>query len=181
MILPLLLFVIAFVPMAIEARRSHRNERWLRTRRAFEPPEDVYPAMSLTYPTCFAAMVIEAWLRQRTFNDVFTAGVGVFVVAKALKYWAIASLGPLWTFRVLVPPDLTLVASGPYRFMSHPNYAAVVGELGGMALMAQAPVAGTISIAAFGVLLLARIRIEERALDRCSGGSRGARRDARGV
>ena len=181
MILPLLLLVTVFVPMMIEAKRSRRNERSLRGRHAVEPAGDVYRAMRLTYPACFAAMALEAWLRQRTFAGIFVIGAGVFVAAKWLKYWAIASLGRFWTFRVLVPPDLTLVQSGPYRFMRHPNYAAVVGELVGSALMAQAPVAGTISVVTFGALLLARIRVEEQALDRGSGGSAGARHDARGV
>ena len=180
MILPLLLLVTAFVPMAIEARWSRRNERSLRARQAYEPAEDVYRAMRLAYPSCFIAMALEAWLRGRTINVVFFVGLGVFLAAKLLKYWAIASLGPLWTFRVLVPPRLTLVASGPYRFMNHPNYAGVGGELAGMALMAQAPVAGPIAIAVFGALLRVRIRVEERAL-RGSGGSPNGPREARRV
>jgi isoprenylcysteine carboxyl methyltransferase (ICMT) family protein YpbQ len=48
--------------------------------------------------------------------------------------------------------------------MRHPNYLAVAGELSGMALMAHAPVAGALSITGFGLLMLARIRVEERAM-----------------
>jgi methyltransferase len=92
------------------------------------------------------------------------SGAVVFALAKGLKYWAIATLGPRWTFRVLVPPRFSRTIAGPYRFMRHPNYVGVAGELGGMALMAGAPVAGLISLAVFGVLLLARIRVEERAM-----------------
>ena len=68
----------------------------------------------------------------------------VFALAKGLKYWAIATLGDRWTFRVLVPPRSTRVAAGPYRFLRHPNYVGVAGELAGMALMAQAPIAGSL-------------------------------------
>ena len=97
-------------------------------------------------------------------GGLFAAGLAVFVAAKALKYWAIGTLGARWTFRVLVPPRSTLVTSGPYRFMRHPNYAGVLGELAGMAVMARAPIAGGVALAAFAALIAARVRVEERAL-----------------
>jgi methyltransferase len=161
---PLLLLVLAFVPMAFETRKSGANARALRARGAWEPEGDVYRGMQLVYPACFVAMVLEAWLRQRAINGVFAAGAVVFAAAKCLKYWAIASLGPRWTFRVLVPPASPLVTSGPYRYLRHPNYAGVAGELVGMALMAQSPVTGIVAIAVFGALLRARIRVEDSAL-----------------
>ncbi|HUF81917.1 MAG TPA: isoprenylcysteine carboxylmethyltransferase family protein, partial [Burkholderiales bacterium] len=91
-------------------------------------------------------------------------GAAVFVAAKALKYWAMATLGWRWTFRVLVPPGSTRIGNGPYRMLRHPNYVAVAGELGGMALMAHALVTGPLSVAAFGLLMYRRVRVEERAL-----------------
>jgi methyltransferase len=163
--LPLILLVLAFVPMAFEARLSRANARTLRARGAQEPGGDVYRAMQLVYPASFVAMAVEAWLRPRAISQSVVTGAVVFVAAKWLKYWAIATLGPRWTFRVLVPPDSSRVTSGPYRYMRHPNYVGVAGELAGMALMAQAPFAGTISFLAFGALMLARIRVEETALD----------------
>jgi methyltransferase len=54
--------------------------------------------------------------------------------------------------------------SGPYRFLRHPNYVAVLGELAGTALMAQAPVTGPLALIFFATLMLLRIRVEERAL-----------------
>jgi methyltransferase len=111
-------------------------------------------------------MAFEAWARRAQPNVVFVAGTVVFALAKTIKYWAIATLGERWTFRVLVPPDSTRITSGPYRFMRHPNYLGVMGELAGMALMAQAPIAGTLSVVIFGILIARRIRVEERALAR---------------
>jgi methyltransferase len=164
MSLTLVLIAAAFIPMALEARRSRANERALIALGAREPADDVYRAMRLAYPACFAAIVVEAWLRRRAINDVFVAGAVVFLAAKLLKYWAILSLGGRWTFRVLVPPGSSMVGSGPYRHMRHPNYVGVAGELLGMALMGQAPVTGSIAFVAFGALMMARIRVEERAL-----------------
>jgi methyltransferase len=164
MMLPFALLLIVFVPMALEARLAARNERALRAAGATEPPGDVYRIMQIAYPACFAAMALEGWLRGAHPNLMFAIGAALFAIAKLLKYWAIAALGPRWTFRILVPPRSTRVATGPYRFIAHPNYFAVAAELVGMGLMAQAPVTGAASIAGFGRLMLARIRVEERAL-----------------
>ena len=163
---PLFVFLLAlaFLPMALEARLAARHDRALRSAGASEPKDDVFPLMQLAYPAAFLAMAFEAWGRRAQPDTVFIVGTVVFALAKTIKYWAIATLGERWTFRVLVPRASSRIASGPYRFMRHPNYAGVMGELAGMALMAHAPIAGTLSIVVFGMLILARIRVEERAL-----------------
>ena len=162
--LPLFLVTIAFAPMAIEARVSARHATTLRRLGAREPSGDVYAAMQVAYPACFLAMVLESWLRGAVVNGAFGTGLVLFLAAKGLKYWAIATLGERWTFRVLVPPGSSRIVEGPYRWVRHPNYMGVAGELAGMALMAQSPVAGVLSVLGFGGLMLARVRIEERAL-----------------
>lgn len=168
---PLLLAVTAFVPMLLELRRSRRNEGRLRARGAVEPSGDVYRAMQVAYPAGFAALVLEAALRRRSPDLALALGALVFGAGKLIKYWAIAALGPRWTFRVLVLPDAPLVRSGPYAWLRHPNYVGVMGELSGMALMAGAPVSGTVVLLVFGVLLGARIRVEEQALRVASSAS----------
>ena len=157
--------VAAFGPMLLEAGRSRRNEATLRARGAAEPAGDVYPWMQIAYPGCFMAIVAESALRQAPAGAVALGGAVVFLLAKALKYWAIATLGERWTFRVLVLPGEPLVTTGPYRWMRHPNYVGVAGELIGAALMAGSPVTGAIAFVAFGGMMLARIRVEERALE----------------
>ena len=164
MIFAALLLFLILAPMALEARLSARHDRALRAAGAAEPPGDVYRIMQVAYPACFVAMAAEAWWRGAQPNGTFAAGVVLFTAAKLLKYWAIATLGSRWTFRVLVPPHSTRVTAGPYRFLDHPNYVAVAAELAGMGLMAQAPVSAAVSIAGFGGLMLARIRVEDRAL-----------------
>lgn len=160
----LLIAAAAFIPMIVEALVSRRHDRILRSRGAVEPPDDVIGTMQFAYPAAFACVAVEAWLRQITIDSAFASGAVVFGAAKALKYWAIASLGYRWTFRVLVPPDSVAVRSGPYRFVRHPNYVAVIGELIGAALMAHAWVSGPLVVMWFALLILARIGIEERAL-----------------
>jgi methyltransferase len=92
--------------------------------------------------------------------------VVLFTASKLLKYWAIGSLGERWSFRVLIQPDRPLVTSGPYRYVAHPNYLAVVGELVSTAMMVTASVTGPLMTGAFGIALWARLRFEERVLKR---------------
>lgn len=154
--------------MLVETALSRSNERRLRRAGAVEPPGDVYRAMAVVYPASFVAMGAEGAISGPPPGVVWAAGLLVFAGAKALKYWAIASLGRRWTFRVLVVPGAPLVMRGPYAFIRHPNYAGVMGELAGMALLVGAPLAGALSLAAFALLLRRRITVEERALGRQS-------------
>ena len=164
MIVPVLLAVTAFVPMVLEALRSRHNEGRLRGLGALEPAGDVYGAMQIAYPAGFAALIVEAALHRRTADGAFALGAVVFAAGKLIKYWAVAALGPRWTFRVLVVPGTPLIRSGPYAYLRHPNYVGVMGELSGMALMAGARWTGAVVLLVFGALLVARIRVEERAL-----------------
>jgi len=155
---------VIVIAMLAETAVSSRHDRALRAQGAIEPPGDVYRVMAIAYPGAFVAMLAECAVRAAPLDGWFAAGVAVFAAAKALKYWAIASLGPRWTFRVLVPPGSTRTWSGPYRWMAHPNYLAVAGELAGAALALHALVTGPLAVAGFGWLMLRRITIEETAL-----------------
>lgn len=161
--------------MLAEARLSRRHTRALLRDGAIVPPGDPYVLIAVTYPASFIAMTAEGMWRAFARGDRgwplevhaqawFVAGLLLFVAAKSLKYWAIRHLGPRWTFRVVQPPGAALVASGPYRYVRHPNYVAVVAELAGTAMMMEARLLGPIAIAGFGAALWARIRFEDRVL-----------------
>jgi methyltransferase len=150
--------------MLVELRVSVANERRLRARGAVGPPDSAYGAMRLVYPATFVAMGIEGALSAPLPGVLVAAGAAVFVLGKLLKVWAIAALGPFWTYKVLVVPGETLVTRGPYAWMRHPNYVGVVGELIGVALITGARVTGPLSVLLFGWLLWRRIQAEESAL-----------------
>jgi len=86
------------------------------------------------------------------------------LAAQGLRWWCIKTLGPQWNTRVIVVPGATRVLAGPYRFLPHPNYVAVVAE--GVAL----PLVGGAWRTALGftianaLLLRTRIRVENDAL-----------------
>jgi methyltransferase len=152
-----------------ELMLSRSNEQILRRRGAVEPGGDVYRALAWAYPMMFVAMAIEGAVTVPPTVAVRVLGVLVFLAAKTVKFWAMSTLGPRWTYRVLVPPDASLVTSGPYSWVRHPNYVAVFGEIAGFAMVVGAPLTGAISLVAFGALVRKRIRVEDKALGR--GGS----------
>lgn len=157
------LVVVAF--LIVEAVRADKNERGLRARGGIEPAGDVYRLMRFAYPGAFLAMLVEGSFRGFPSQPLVIAGAFVFMFAKALKWWAILSLGPAWTFRVVVVPGAKLVSTGPYRMLRHPNYVAVLAELVSVASMTGARVAGPIATIAFALLMLKRVAVENRALD----------------
>ena len=158
------LVAIVYVPMVLEANRAASNERTQRSRGGVEAPGDVYSIMRVVYPATFLAMIVEQALRGGSSPGAIAVGVGLFIAAKAVKWWAISTLGPAWTFRVIVIPGAERVTGGPYRFVRHPNYIAVVAELIAVGVMTGAWVSAPIAVLGFGLLILKRVAVEERAL-----------------
>lgn len=156
--------LLVFGPMLAEAWLSRVHEEALRGAGAIEPPDDVYRAMQVAYPAAFLAMLVEGVWRGAPADAFTAAGACLFVAAKGLKYWAIATLGVRWSFRVLVPRGSTRRTDGPYRWLRHPNYLGVAGELLAVALAMHAPLTGIPSVAGFTWLMWRRVQVEERAL-----------------
>ena len=163
-----------------ETRVSMLHEQQLRKAGAVRPEGDPYLALALLYPAAFAAMIAEGLWRASQSSGVqdgpnwFASGVIMFAAGKALKYWAIGSLGTLWTFKVFIVPGRPLVATGPYRYLAHPNYVGLVGELVGAAMMCGAPISGVIGTLAFGAALWQRVRFESDVLRRVREGEQGS-------
>ncbi len=173
-VIPLAALAVVVLTMLGELAWSRRNEARLLARGAIEPPDPVYATMRWMYPTAFVLMAgegalrgagIDWWLVDGRGPGWWTwVGAAVFAAGKLIKYWAIATLGERWTYRVLVLPGAPLIARGPYRVMRHPNYVGVIGELVGMVLLTAAWQAGPFATIYFGALLRQRIAAENRAL-----------------
>lgn len=159
-----LVLVAVMLMMLAEAIVSRSHERTLRERGAIEPPGDVYATMQWAYPGAFVLMAAEGIVAGPAATLISATGVILMAASKALKWWAMASLGVRWTFRVLIVPGAPLVTRGPYAIWRHPNYIAVVGEFLAMALMANARITGPVTTLLFSWLMWQRIRVEDRAL-----------------
>ena len=155
---------VVLVMMLGELWLSKRHERRLLAHGAVEPPDPVYATMQWAYPAAFVAMAVEGAIGAPEPGAAAVSGGVIFVMGKFLKYWAIATLGERWTYRVLVLPDVPLISRGPYRILRHPNYVGVVGELVGMALVTGARWTGPLATVFFSWLLWRRITAENRAL-----------------
>ena len=162
---PLVALLAVMVMMLAELWLSTSNERALRSHGAIEADDPVFALMRLAYPGVFIAMAVEGAIAGVEPGPMTFAGVSLMFAAKALKFWAIASLGIRWTYKVLVLPGRPLVATGPYRWFRHPNYIGVIGELLAMALMTRARITGPLGTMLFGWLLFRRIAAEQHAIE----------------
>jgi methyltransferase len=164
-----LTLIAVLLLMAGEAVLSQVNERILRSRGAVRGAGDddtLHRRMAVAYPACFVAMALEGAWSGPAPARVLAAGLLIFGLSKALKLWAIAALGVRWTFRVWVLPATPPITDGPYAWMRHPNYVAIIGEMAGTALIVWAPVTGVLAALGYGVLLRRKIDLEDHALGR---------------
>jgi len=163
-VISLIALALMLLAMLLELGVSRTHERGLRAQGAVAPPDPVYRSMRWVYPGTFLAMTLESLAAGRFDIRLAVAGAVLLIAAKIFKAWAIHSLGNRWTYRVFVLPHAPLVTRGPYRWIRHPNYMAVVGELVGFAILVGARWTGPASVLLFGSLLRQRIRSEEQAL-----------------
>lgn len=144
---------------------STRNLRWSRARGGREYGRGHYPAMVVLHTWLLLACVLESGLLHRPILAALAwPMVAVVLLAQALRWWCITTLGPRWNTRVVVVPGLPLVARGPYRWLSHPNYVAVVAEGIALPLVGSAWITALTFTVLNAALLRTRIRTENAAL-----------------
>lgn len=159
-----------------ELALAARNRRRALARGAVEHGAGHYPAMVALHVLWWFGWVLEARARGPHLDPHWPLWAVLLLLASALRYSAIASLGERWNTRILVVPDERPVARGPYRWLAHPNYLAVGLELAALPMLFGAWATALCSGVANLVLLLVwRIPAEERALQESGG------RDAPGV
>jgi methyltransferase len=162
----LALIVATGVERIVELVISARNARAALARGGREYGLGHFPWMVALHTVLLAASFLEAWLLDRPFLPWLGWPMLVLVVlSQALRYWCIATLGPQWNTRVIVVPGARMVTRGPYRWLRHPNYVAVVVEGFALPLVHTSWVTAVVFTGLNAVLLLRfRIPIEERAL-----------------
>lgn len=153
---------------------SQRHLRWARERSALEAGQAHYPAMVALH----VALLVGCLLEVGTLDRPFVAWLGwpmlvVVAGAQALRWWCIATLGLQWNTRVVVVPGLPLVGTGPYRWLRHPNYVAVVAEGVALPLVHTAWFTALVFTVLNGLLLTVRIRCENGLLSGAATSPRG--------
>ncbi len=162
----------------LEVRVSARHARALLARHGVEAGRAHLPAMIALHVLLLCAAPLEAWLLARPFRPLLAIpALAAFAAAQALRYWAIRTLGERWTIRVIYVPGTLPVVKGPYAFIRHPNYVAVVVEVLAIPLVHSAFLTAIVFSALNALLLAERIRVEERLMRQV--GSYGAALDGR--
>ena len=149
----------------VELVLSRRNAARALARGGFETGQGHYRVMVVLHSLFLVACAAEVLGLGRPFPGAAGyVALGVALGAQALRYWAIASLGERWNTRIIVVPGVEPVTRGPYRFLRHPNYVAVVLELAAVPLIHGAWVTAVVFTLGNALLLRVRIRAEEAAL-----------------
>ncbi|MEO6461721.1 MAG: isoprenylcysteine carboxylmethyltransferase family protein [Candidatus Eisenbacteria bacterium] len=161
----LVLFLVALAAQRIaELVHSARNERLLAARGAREHAAGHFPLLVLVHVLLPVLLTIEVLGLGARPGGPWPLWLAVWLAAQVLRYAAVRALGERWTVRIWVLPGAPLVRRGPYRFLRHPNYLAVVLELAAAPLMFGAWRTALIVSALNAAALALRIRAEERAL-----------------
>lgn len=143
---------------------ARRNTRRLLAAGGIEHGAGHYPVMVSLHAAWLAGLWLLAWDRP-----ISLAWLGVYLLLEVLRVWVLASIGARWTTRIIVVPGETLVRKGPYRFIPHPNYAVVAGEIAVLPLVFGLVGYALVFTLLNGALIWWRIRAETAALSQARG------------
>jgi len=170
-----LLVAVTIVQRLHELLRSRNNQHEM-AERGFERVDSSlsYACMVGVHTTWFIAMLCEHYLRSSSIPAVISwVALIVFVAAQLLRVWALRVLGSQWNVQVMAPAsdgdNVRLVTVGPYRYVRHPNYLAVILEFAALPLVGSATITAVVWSCLNGLVLYFRIRREEQYLKRRPG------------
>jgi Uncharacterized protein conserved in bacteria len=154
-------FILALVTLqrAAELAVSSRNTGKLRARGAFEVAPRHYPLVVAVH----AAWLISLWIFGHG-QPINAIALLLYIALQGFRLWVMWTLGARWTTRIIILPGEPLVSAGPYRFLPHPNYAVVAGEIAILPLVFGLPWLALIFTVLNATILSIRIRAENQAL-----------------
>lgn len=154
---------------ALELLLAKRNEQIVKSKGALEFDRDGYKYIVAMHVAFFISLVLEKFSLQRELNKFWVLFLLIFLIAQILRYWAISSLGVYWNTKVLVIPDSQRTTMGPYKYLKHPNYIAVIAEIAVIPLIFSCYLTSILFSIINLILVRRRIEIEENALENISG------------
>ncbi|MFL6737259.1 MAG: isoprenylcysteine carboxyl methyltransferase family protein [Sphingomonas sp.] len=161
MILNLVILAAVTLQRAGELLVSRRNTRRLIEQGAREHSSGHYPLIVAVHASWLATLW---WLAPQRAVDGFW--LAIVVMIELARLWVLTTLGRRWTTRIIVLGDAPLVRRGPYRFVNHPNYWVVIGEIAALPLVFGLWQVALVFTLLNGAVLAIRIRAENRALGR---------------
>jgi methyltransferase len=144
---------------------STRNSKLAFSHGAVEVGRSHFRVMAIFHTLFLVSCAAEVLALRRPFpGTIGWVALAGSMGAQGLRYWAVASLGTRWNVRIIVWPGTEPVTSGPYRFVRHPNYLAIVMEMVLVPLIHGCWLTALFFSVGNVALLAVRIRNEERAL-----------------
>jgi methyltransferase len=166
MVFSALVGVVALARLT-ELAVSRRNLGRLRAAGGVEHGAGHYPAMVAVHVGLLLSCLAEVWLLDRPWLPWLAATcLTLLVAAMILRLWVIATLGERWVTRVMVVPGSVPLTGGPFRWLRHPNYVAVVIEIMALPLVHSAWLTAIVCSALNAAVLTVRVRVENQALGR---------------
>jgi methyltransferase len=160
----LLLIAVAALRM-VELRISRAHQRQLISRGAATVDDRRFRWMVALHTAVLIGAALEVILLKRPFIPVLaTVTFAIFLAANAVRWWVIRTLGDHWNVQVMDSTRLGVVSSGPFRFVRHPNYAAVFAEMMALPLIHTAWITALAGSLAHVAVLAQRLSTEERML-----------------
>jgi methyltransferase len=155
--------LLAFVTLQrlVELPIAHANTKRLLAAGGHEVGASHYPLLVAVHVAWLATLW---WLAPGRPIDI--AFLALFILIEIGRIWVLRTLGRRWTTRIIVVPGEKLVASGPYRFVNHPNYLVVIGEIAVLPLVFGLWKIALVFTILNALVLTVRIRAENRALGR---------------
>ncbi len=160
-----ILIALVAVERVVELVVSKRNLRWSAEHGGVEYGRSHYPYMVALHVFLLVGSLVEVWVWQKPLIPVLAWMMFALVlVSQALRWWCIATLGKRWNTLVVIVPGMPRVTGGPYRWLNHPNYVAVVIEGIALPMVGFAWVTALVFTALNLPLLAVRLRVENAAL-----------------
>ncbi len=153
--------LLTFVTLQRLAELMHakQNTKALMAQGGREIGAEHYPYMVVMHAAWLVGLWIFGW--NQPINLFWLA---IFAVLQLLRVWILATLGGRWTTRIIVLPNTPRIVTGPYRFLSHPNYVIVVGEIAALPLAFGLPLFALVFSLLNAAMLTVRIKAENKAL-----------------
>lgn len=158
------IFIYLVVQRLVEVNIAKRNELWLKAHGGVEKGEGHYKWFIIVHTLFFLSILLEVYTRKAPVQNPGLVLLTLFILTQVLRVWCITSLGKFWNTKIIVSPNYPLIKTGPYKYISHPNYVVVGIELFIIPIMFQAYLTSIIFPILHIILLLIRIPAEERAL-----------------
>src|SRR5215470_99446 len=159
-----LLFLVGALRI-VELRISKRHQKEMTAEGATKAKDPIFPVMAVFHTALLIAAAAEVLFLQRPLLSALAIAMGaLFLGANVVRWWVIRTLGRHWNVEVMDSTKLGVVTTGPFRYVRHPNYAAVFVEMIALPLIHTAWITAFVGAVVHVIVLSLRLSVEDPVL-----------------